>query len=139
MKLSSSSCASFLFYLVLLLCLLLAAALEDNWEIQLGQQQGISQTSTISPENLQKILTGVENGNSDNIYFYGLLKLYGISVSKDLVLAAQNFNRASSLGHKEATTAYGVMLMSGNGIRKDLTGAMKLFRKGVELGDMVKN
>lgn len=131
------------FLFVSLLCIVLAIASDekfgiDNVEIQLGQQAGISQTSTISQENLQKILTGVENGNRNNIYFYGLLKLYGISLSKDLALAAQNFDRASGLGHKEATTAYGVMLMSGHGIRKDLAGAMKYFRKGVELGDMVR-
>lgn len=131
-----------LFLCVVILCVWSVVSADekfgiDNLDFQLGQQEGISLTSTITQENLQKILAGVENGNRDNIYFYGLLKLYGISLSKDLPLAAQNFNRASSLGHKEATTAYGVMLMSGHGIRKDLAGAMKYFRKGVELGDMV--
>jgi len=109
----------------------------DELEIKLGDTEGISATSTISQENLQKIISGVENGNKDNIYFYGLLKLYGISLSKDLATAAQNFQRASALGHKEATTAYGVMLMSGNGIKQDFAGALKYFRRGVELGDMV--
>lgn len=131
-----------LFLCIVLLCVLPAVVSDekfgiDNLDFQLGQHEGISLTSTITHENMQKILAGVENGNRDNIYFYGLLKLYGISLSKDLALAAQNFNRASSLGHKEATTAYGVMLMSGHGVRKDLAGAMKYFRKGVELGDMV--
>lgn len=110
----------------------------NELEIKLGDSEGLSPTSTISQESLQRILVGVENGNKDNIYFYGLLKLYGISLSKDLAIAAQNFNRASNLGHKEATTAYGVMLMSGHGMKKDFSGAMKYFRKGVELGDMVK-
>ena len=109
----------------------------DELEIKLGDNEGISKTSTISAENLQRILAGVENGNKDNIYFYGLLKLYGISVSKDLAVAAQNFNRASTLGHKDATTAYGVMLMSGHGVKMDMVGALKYFRKGVELGDLV--
>jgi TPR repeat protein len=110
----------------------------DDLEIQLGESEGLSTSSTISPDSLQRILNGVENGNKENIYFYGLLKLYGISLSKDLLTAAQNFNRASSLGHKEATTAYGVMLMSGHGVKKDAVGAMKYFRKGVEMGDMVR-
>jgi TPR repeat protein len=64
--------------------------------------------------------------------------MYGISVSKDLTMAAENFRRASSLGHKEGTTAYGVMLMTGNGIKQDLITATKYFRRGVELGDMVR-
>lgn len=111
----------------------------DELEVRLGENEGISSTSTISQENLQKILNGVENGNKENIYFYGLLKLYGISLSKDLSIAAQNFNRASLLGHKEGTTAYGVMLMSGHGVKQDFGTAMKYFRKGVELGDMVSS
>ena len=106
-------------------------------DIAFGEKEGINESSDISNETLQKILAGVENGNKDNIYYFGLLKLYGIAVSKDLIVAAQNFNRASSLGHKEGTTAYGVMLMSGHGMKKDLAMAMKYFRKGVELGDMV--
>jgi TPR repeat protein len=106
-------------------------------EIAIGEKEGIRESSSISHETLQKILAGVENGNKDNIYYFGLLKMYGISVSKDLGIAAQNFQRASSLGHKEGTTAYGVMLLTGNGVKQDLGGAMKYFRRGVELGDMV--
>jgi len=109
----------------------------DELEVKLGEKEGISRSSTISQENLQKILAGVETGNKENIYFYGLLKLYGISLSKDLAIAAQNFQRASSLGHVEATTAYGMMAMSGHGIKQDFAAAMKSFRRGVELGDMV--
>jgi hypothetical protein len=110
----------------------------DDLEIQLGESEGLSVSSTISAEGLQRILNGVENGNKENIYFYALLKLYGISLSKDLSTAALNFNRASSLGHMEATTAYGVMLMSGHGVKKDPVSAMKYFRRGVEMGDMVR-
>lgn len=110
----------------------------DDLEVRLGESEGISRSSTISQENLQKILAGVENGSKENIYFYGLLKLYGISLSKDLAIAAQNFQRASALGHVEATTAYGMMAMSGHGIKQDFAVAMKSFRRGVELGDMVR-
>ena len=109
----------------------------DDLEIKLGDSEGLSPSSSISAETLQKILKGVESGNKDNIYFYGLLKLYGISLSKEPEIAAQNFLRASNLGHMEATTAYGVMLMSGTGIAKDDMAAAKFFRKGVERGDMV--
>lgn len=129
--------------ILFLLSLLLATVLGiekfvvDELEVKLGENEGISLTSTISNENLQKILAGVENGNKENIYFYGLLKLYGISLSKDLAIAAQNFQRASALGHVEATTAYGMMAMSGHGMKQDFAAAMKSFRRGVELGDMV--
>lgn len=109
----------------------------DELEVKLGENEGISRSATISQENLQKILAGVETGNKENIYFYGLLKLYGISLSKDLAIAAQNFKRASALGHVEATTAYGMMAMSGHGMKQDFAAAMKSFRRGVELGDMV--
>ena len=56
----------------------------ENLDLALGSEKGITERSAISTEVLQKILQGVENGNRDNIYFYGLLKMYGISVSKDL-------------------------------------------------------
>lgn len=111
----------------------------DELEIDIGAQEGLQESSSIPHETLQKILAGVENGNKDNIYYFGLLKMYGISVGKDLSVAAQNFLRASSLGHKEGTTAYGVMLMSGNGVKQDLGSALKYFKKGVELGDMVRD
>ena len=62
---------------------------------------------------------GVEKGDKDNIYFYGLLKLYGISLSQDSSVAAEYFLRAAKLGRKEATTAYGVSLIYGYGVEKD--------------------
>ena len=79
----------------------------------------------------------MESGNRDNIYFYGLLKLYGISLSEDAGIAAQHFLRASNLGHKDATTAYGVMLLTGRGMQRDQTMAMNFFRRAMEMGDMV--
>lgn len=109
----------------------------DELDIDLGYSEGLSKTSTVSGDNLKKILDGVENGNPNNIYFYGLLKLYGISVTKDLVTSSQNFHRASSLGHVEATTAYGLALLNGMGVKKDHIQAVQFFRKAVELGDMV--
>jgi hypothetical protein len=109
----------------------------DELDIDLGRSEGLSKTSSISGDNLKKILDGVENGNPNNIYFYGLLKLYGISVTKDLATSSQNFLRASSLGHMEATTAYGLSLLNGMGVKKDHVQAVQFFRKAVELGDMV--
>ncbi len=109
----------------------------DDLAIDLGDKEGLSKTSTISGDNLKKILAGVESGNKDNIYYYGLLKLYGISVSKDLLTARSNFLRASKLGHVEATTAYGVMLMSGTGAAADYVGAVQFFRKAIDMDDIV--
>jgi len=98
---------------------------------------GLHQDSSISHDTLDQILKGVESGNRDNIYFYGLLKLYGISLSADAAIAAQHFLRASNLGHKDATTAYGVMLLTGRGMQRDQTMAMNFFRRAMEMGDMV--
>ena len=109
----------------------------DDLAIDLGDKEGLSKTSTISGDNLKKILAGVESGNKDNIFYYGLLKLYGISVSKDFVTARSNFLRASKLGHVEATTAYGVMLMSGTGAAPDYVGAVQFFRKAIDMDDIV--
>lgn len=107
-------------------------------DILLGQEQGLVAGSTISTENMQKILDGVEKGNKENIYFYGLLKLYGIGVAKDPAGAAKQFLRASSLGHKEATTAYGVMKFTGgDGDKEDFSMAMQYFKEAVSLGDLV--
>lgn len=108
-------------------------------DIDLGGKAGLSVTSSISNENLQKILAGVESGNKDNIYFYGLIKLYGISVSKDSASASANFLRASNLGHMEATTAYGVSLLMGMGVKQDYLAATQYFRKAVAMGDLVRN
>lgn len=111
--------------------------LDTTLEIELGAEQGISKTSSISADTLKKILLGVDAGNKENIYFYGLLKLYGISVSKNLLTAYENFKRASQLGHKEATTAAGVMAMTGMGIDKNKNIAIQYFRKAIVLEDFV--
>lgn len=118
-------------------CHIAEAAKLENMDLNLGEEQGLTERSVISNEVLQKILQGVENGNKDNIYFYGLLKLYGISMSQDPTGAAQQFLRASSLGHKEATTAYGVIMLTGALGSVDYLEALKYFREGVTQDDMV--
>ena len=134
-------CLILLSFFLLLLFTKVNSAIEKygigELEINIGEKEGLHESTSIPNETLQRILAGVENGNKDNIYYFGLLKMYGISVSKDLAVAASHFLRASNLGHMEGTTAYGVMLLTGNGVKKDLKGALKMFRKGVELGDMV--
>lgn len=125
------------------LCLLFCCSWKLSAQMELeelsliGREQGIDATSSFSQENLLKVLSGVEKGNRESIYTYGLLKLYGLSVHKDPVGAAQQFQRASALGHREATTAYGVMMMTGSTGEKNFGEAVKYFREGVAKGDLV--
>ena len=105
-------------------------------EIDLGKSSGLNHGSTISHDALKKIMFGMEKGDKEKIYFYGLLKLYGNSVSKNVTVAAQNFERAARLGHVEAATAFGMMNYHGIGIAQDLAMALSMFRKGVELRDI---
>lgn len=126
---------------VLILCLLCYVAHSirlksfDGIEIDLGEAVGLTPSSSISGDTLQKVILGVENGNKENLYFFGLLKLYGISVPKNSTIAAMSFKKAGDLGHKEGATAYGVCLMSGTGVKQDYNSAIHWFRKGVELND----
>jgi hypothetical protein len=125
----------------------LPVALEEdkliiNLPYEIGAAKGLgirSSVEQISPSTLNKIMKGVENGDKDNIYFYGLLKLYGISLSQDSAAAAASFLRAAQLGHKEATTAYGVSLSYGYGVKQDLVAAAKWFRTGISVGDLVRH
>ncbi len=132
-------------YIILLVVLLLngikegeAARMSDYemFEIDLGKSSGLVHSNTISSEMLQKIMFGMEKGDKDKIYFYGLLKLYGNSVSKNETVAAQNFERAARLGHVEAATAFGMMNLHGVGVPQDYSKALAMFRKGVELRDV---
>jgi TPR repeat protein len=126
------------FEFFVLLSLFALSALESvfndllSYEIDLRTSHGLS-SSSISHDNLQKIINGVQNGNKENIYYYGLLKLYGISVTKNITVAEENFQRAALLGLKEAATAYGMILLTS----KDYLNAMIWFENGVKLGDMV--
>lgn len=52
---------------------------------------------------------------ADSLYFLGLLKLYGISVSPDAVKALECIRKAAELRHLEAMAALGVMLLHGRG------------------------
>ena len=91
----------------------------EDLDLDLGSAQGINiqniNNNVVTQETLQKIMKGIENGNKENMYFYGLLKLYGISLSKDESIAASYFYKSAILDYKEAVTAYGVMLMTGLG------------------------
>ena len=103
--------------------------------IDLGKDRGLKPDTELSQENLQSILQGVENGNKDSIYYFGLLKLYGIVLSKSEAVAASSIKRAAELGHVEATTAYGVLLLHGIGVPQDFALASSWLRKGVQLND----
>lgn len=107
----------------------------DEMELQLGANLGLDEDKEISNETLQKVLDGVEKGNKESIYFFAIMKLYGLTLSKEVGIAAKNFERAAKLGHAEATTAYGMMLMHGQGIEKDEATAITYFRRGVQLKD----
>ncbi len=99
----------------------------NNDIIDLGAKYGLDMNSIssrqIPHETLMRILKGSESGNMDNIYFLGLLKMYGISVSKDETAAYQNFVKAAHLGNPDAATAAAVCLMRGIGVDSDPSAA----------------
>lgn len=82
-------------------------------------------------------MSGVESGNPENIYFYGLLKLYGLEVAKDVPGAFEQFQRASTLGHKEAPSACAVMILNGQTRNKDYADVIAFLKTGIERSDMV--
>lgn len=47
----------------------------------------------------------IRESKSDNLYYLGILKLYGITLSKDLRGAGQYFTKAASMGHADSQTA----------------------------------
>jgi len=114
-----------------------ARLIDHDLQIALGGGgHGLSaDTDTVTNEHLQHILHGVEENKKESFYFFGLLKLYGISLPKDVKAAVQSFRKASELGHAEAATAAGVMYLTGVGVDKDYTMAIISFRRGVGLGD----
>lgn len=110
-------------------------------EYDLGAKHGLNSSSIIPRESLQRIFDGAENGNRgtlerhtphllsqiylheiisdillDNLYFLGLLKFYGISVTKDVVLAVQSFQKAAKLGHPDAQSALAMCYVNGIGV-----------------------
>lgn len=101
----------------------------------IGREHLVAHSGAVTPENLRNILFGVETNNKESLYFFGLLKLYGISVMKDVHAASDSFKRAGDLGHPEAATALGTMLLKGIGVKKDYSAAVAAFRMGIKLGD----
>lgn len=57
---------------------------------------------------------------ADSLYFLGLLKLYGISVSPDAAKALEYMRKAAELRHLDAMAALGVMLLHGRGDTAEL-------------------
>lgn len=68
----------------------------------------------------------------DNLYFLGLLKLYGITISKDVQGAAELFEKAALIGNPDAQTAIGMMKMKSIGVKEDFVGAVEMFRRAAE-------
>lgn len=127
---------------VLLTCSLratAAVAIENKaiseYEFDMAAAYGVDRRTEISHDNLQRIIKGAQQGNkgatkwsaniaflviinyyySDNIYFLGLLKLYGIALTKHAEAACDHFKQAADLGLADAQTAYGIMLVQGSG------------------------
>jgi len=96
---------------------------------------GLKVDSSITHENLQKVLVGAENNNPIQVYFLGILKLYGIGISKNEVEAVQNFKKAADLGNKDGITAYAVSLLNGVGIQQNYAEAIVWLQKGISLQD----
>ena len=95
-----------------------------------------SASSSVDQTTIQTILAGVERGNRESIYFFGLYKLHGIGLSKNQTIAASNFLRAADLGHIEAMTAFAVLCMNGRGVEQDYNKAVAYLRKAVGKGDV---
>ena len=113
------------------------AELEDT---RLGEKYGLNtDTKGISADNLAKIIKGAENGDKYNLYFLGLLKLYGINLKKNPKEASQHILGAAQLGHVDAMTAYGVIYYLGMGVNTDYELAIKWLRKGIAAGDVNAN
>lgn len=109
-------------------------------DMNLGERYGLTaDTKDITADQLATIIKGAESGDRDNLYFLGLLKLYGISLSKNPKEASQHILGAAQLGLADAMTAYGVMHYIGMGIKIDYSVAIKWFRKGIAAGDVNAN
>ena len=79
---------------------------------QIGSELGVNSQTVIPQSSLIQIMDGIGNKNKDSLYYYGLLKLYGISVPQSITIAMESFLEAALLGHIEAMTAYGVLNLS---------------------------
>lgn len=108
----------------------------DGLLLNLGQGYNLTTKSAISHEHLRKILAGVEAGNKDSIYFFALLKMYGITLTRNMTIAAEHFQKAASLGHIEAHTAYGVVTLANQNDPDAIIKASIYFRKAIELNDV---
>ena len=70
----------------------------SHYDIDFGSKYGLDlKSSSISYDTLQQIKLGAENNNMDNIYFLGLLKLYGISLTIGILLCLLIFTCITAL------------------------------------------
>ena len=109
----------------------------EMMEVKLGDDLGVKPgQKEVDDGTLKTVLEGVKKNNPNSIYFYGLFKLYGISLPQDEEVAAEMFRKGADLEHQESMTAYAVMLLNGQGVKEDRSRAMHYFRKAVNKGDM---
>lgn len=125
--------------LVVLLCFgvgCVANSDDNDMKFELGSEHGLTKDSTLSSDMLGRIQAGAEGGNRDNIYFLGLLKMYGVSLQKNERDAVVLLKKAARLGLPVAMTAVGYCAYMGIGMDKDDTVAVSWFRKGAAKQDV---
>jgi TPR repeat protein len=118
------------------ICVYPKSGVDSTMEFDLGKAHGLTSQSEISHDMMARIQSGAENGNKDNIYFLGLLKLYGVSLTKNEIEALANFKKAANLGLAEAMTACGMCAYRGIGMKKDNVAAITWFRKASNAKDV---
>jgi len=128
-----------LLLLSLIICALMInciGSLLETIEFDLGKSVGLSKDVVITSDIIQSLISGIKNKDKNKIYYYGLLKLYGISLTKDPQIAMEYIKEAAELGHIEAMTAIAVSYMYGNGVEINYNEAAHWLKKSISLGDI---
>lgn len=135
-----------------LLFLTLVCVLGHGHAFEFGKQFGIHGNADISPQMVQQIIGGMEQGKPGKItfpsssfpstvtfvvesqYLYGLMKYYGHGVPQDQAGALSSFRKSAAQGYLEAEFTMGVLLYYGEGVASDGHAASAYLTQCAEKG-----
>jgi tetratricopeptide (TPR) repeat protein len=91
----------------------------------------------IHPDFFSKFLSALEviasEGDPTDIFFLGLIFLYGFGIASNPIKAFSLFQQGSKMNHSSSIFFSGYCYQKGYGIPKDFSEALRLYQLAVEL------
>lgn len=121
-------------YILSMLCLLFAAGIRAQGNLELGEQYYKWQDYKRALPYLQ---AAAKEGYGQACYLLGEMYYYGWGTEKNYTIAARMYGRATEFGYDQGEAELGRMYENGKGFQKDPQKAFSLYTKSYQRGNLL--